>query len=260
MDCAAPAAQCSGIDGGDREFDHAALAIEPVGLKRMAAAVRTTVAAVIEQRAHRGVHRHARFAQDRGGVGADTVAAGAIDLRRYSQVRNDCVAQREELRTLERIRKVACEAVELAKILLEWRIDPGVEVNADLGRAGGECGAERRGRFGGRGYRVVDQEQRCHAELLAERLEAREGGDGLQPVAVAPNRRRPVEFLFGVDGNEKSRRRAGGEGGGQGQGRYLHQRPARRSPGAETERWKRPAIARKGYQREKVTGLKKLLA
>ncbi len=78
-----------------------------------------------------------------------------------------------------------------------------MQLNADFGAAGKHGFAQpfrcpRRS-----GDRIIDQKDRFDPEPFAELQEFPQRGNGVDAVAVAGQRRAPIEFLFGVDGDDE---------------------------------------------------------
>src|SRR5690606_3050346 len=146
----------------------------------------------------------AAFGQHGRGVGSDAVAAGAVDPRSHAETVLDRVAQPAKFRLFDLARQVAGEGIARAHFLIEGRIHPRMELDAYLGLAGGGRTAEDFGGLARLGDWPVDQIDRYDALALAEVLKPGELRHVSEAVPLAGQRLVPVEFLFGVDGEQES--------------------------------------------------------
>lgn len=170
----------------------------------MIAIVRPANGAVIEPGTDRRIDCHAMLNQHVGGSRAQAISPGAIDQWGGAEAIFDRAAQSAELFALKRGGEVSGKGIGLSHILVMGRVNPGMQLHADFGLAlrnriaqccagGGRC---RHGK--------VDQIDRHDAGTLAEFLKAGEPGNRMEGITFAPDWAGPVEFLFGIDSQQKA--------------------------------------------------------
>jgi len=96
-------------------------------------------------------------------------------------------------------RKISCKAVEIVYIFRVGRINPRVELNADLRTPSGYCVAQYLDRSWRRYDRIVDEIDGGDLQIFAELLEFANVRDVVEAVPTTLEWSIPVEFLFSID-------------------------------------------------------------
>ena len=158
------------------------------------------------------VHLVAEACQEPGRVGPDAVRAGPENAGLQAERVLDGLGQAGELAVFEAGREIAGIGVPGADGLLGGRVDPGVEVSADLAACVFGPGAEEGDGIGAGGDGVVYEVGGDDPVTVEDSLECGQTLDVLHRAAFGIGWLVPVEFFLGIDDDEEGWRPARGDG------------------------------------------------
>ncbi|WP_312846610.1 hypothetical protein [Sphingopyxis sp. PET50] len=193
-------------DGGHRDFKQAPVgAPRPPGIERHGAIIGAMAGTVIEARAHRRVAAEAEIGEHRRAVGTEAIAPGTIDGRSFAEAVANRIAQCGHLGALQFGRQVAGIAVALVHLFVVRRRDPGMQLRPDLAPPRRARFAEDRDGTVIGDDRPVDEIDGRDIRGFEIALAIGQRGNRIEPVSDARKGCRPVEVLFGVDGDPETR-------------------------------------------------------
>ena len=150
-----------------------------------------------------GVHLVAQLLQQGGGVGSEAVAPGPVDFGSRAEIDGDRLGQGRQLAPFQLARQVAGVGVGPRHHLVIGRVDPGMEMGADLAFPHLHQPPEHRHRSGRRRHRPIHQIGGNNAPTVEQWMDVGLRRDGCHRDRVPREGLRPVELLFGVDDHDK---------------------------------------------------------
>ena len=175
---------------GHRQLEQAALLAEPEGAMRRMFEVRAADRPEIGERHDAGVDVEAELLEQVRAVVVEAVAAGLEHLGLDAEMAAHGLDQTFDLGALQVPAEIGGVGIAAGQELVEGRVGPGVELDADIGPALVEKAQEDLAGLGVGGDRVVDQIGRLDAVAVEQPLGALLMADRRRAVIVARKRRR----------------------------------------------------------------------